>query len=482
MVLLTACSSTPYVPGQTWDGYEAGPGTTRYGLIVISPGNTTVEPVEVDEDDFTEAVTRLVRGVRPEARPQEAARRMFQEAQGGEALAHEEQGRVIRLPPVNVSGAASPSEVELTREYLRWCERTQGGGDCLRLLADGPIVRGEDRYALALAISLGSVLEETKHALRDMVEPSAVLSLLVWTATCYLLLWAIPDPVVSKSIAAGVTVALLGWLGVDTVWSLMKGWVRLAEDANRATSFEQVRSAGERFGRVMGENTARVLVMLAAAVLGGTVKTLAQKVPKLPGFTQASAQAEAQGGIRLAAVAEVEAVAASSEGTFSVLMKSPGSQAGAVPAGARAVTTVIRHQGGNRQVVIEGQRWHVPANKRLKDIPATDPMGDQLQAAAARAAQRWNVRGPEADELAAIERALAQGRPWLARLLERQSRGRFVERELRKQFPQLRWSRTGVDAVDPTTGYRYEVLSGTDSNLALHGQRMMDALFRMITF
>ncbi|NMO15037.1 hypothetical protein HPC49_07305 [Pyxidicoccus fallax] len=368
----------------------------------------------------------------------------------------------------------------MTREYLRWCERTQGGGDCLHLLMDGPTVRGEDRYALALALSLGAVLDETKHALRGMVEPSAVLSMLVWTATVYLLLWALPEPM-SKGVAAALTVTLLAWLGVDTLWSLMQGWVRLVEDANRAVSFEQLSTAGEHFGRVMGENTARVLVMLVTAVLGGAVKPLAQKMPKLPGYTQAAVQAEAQGGIRLA-VAEVEAVAASSEGTFAVMMKSPGSQASAATTEARAATTVIRHQGGNRQVVIEGQRWHVPANKSLKDVPTPDLVGDELQAAAVRAAQRWTSRGPDADELAAIERALAQGKQWLARLLERQSRGRFVERELRRQFPQLQWSRTGVDAVDPSTGYRYEVLSGTDSNLALHGQRMMGTLFRMITF
>jgi hypothetical protein len=290
-----------------------------------------------------------------------------------------------------------------------------------------------------------------------------------------------PDPV-SKSVAAGLTVALLAWLGVDTVWSLMQGWVRLKEEADRATSFEQVSSAGERLGRVMGENTARVLVMLATAVLGGTVANLARKVPKLPGFTQATVQAEAQGGLRLAAVAEVETVAASSEGTFSVLMKSPGSQASAASSEARVASTVIRHHGGNRQVVMEGQRWHVPANKSLKDIPAADPVGDELQAAAARAAQRWSSHQLTRPEQQAIERAAARGDHWLARLLEREARGRFVERQLRDDFSHLRWSTKGVDAVDPRTGCYYEVLSGTDSNLALHGQRLAGQLFRMITF
>jgi hypothetical protein len=478
LMLLTACSGVPRVTRAAEDDGEVGAGAARYGLSVFSPRTVSDEPVEVDEDDFTEAVARLAREARPVAQPQAEARRLFAETREAQARGE----RVIRLAPVDVSAAASQAEAELTREYLRWCQRTQGGGDCLRLLADGPTVRGDDRYALALAISLGSVLAETTQSLKGMVQPSAVLALLVWTAVVYLLLWALPEPL-SKSIAAGMTVLLLGWLGVDTVWSLMRGWVRLVEDADRATTFDELSDAGEKFGRVMGENTARVLVMVATAALGGAVPKLAKLVPKLPGFTQAAVQAEAQGGLRLAAMAEVESVAASSEGTFSVLMKSPGSGAGAAATESEAaVTTLIRHQGGSRQVLTHGQRWHVPANKPLKDIPAADPVGDQLQAAATRAAQQWSSHQLTVNESRAITAAAARGEHWLARLLERQARGRFVENALREQFRHLRWNPKGVDAVDPATGYTYEILSGTNSNLALHGQRMARFIFRMIAF
>jgi hypothetical protein len=53
---------------------------------------------------------------------------------------------------------------------------------------------------------------------------------------------------------------------------------------------------------------------------------------------------------------------------------------------------------------------------------------------------------------------------------------------LKREFTQLRWNNRGVDAVDPMTGYRYEILSGTKSNLELHGRRMAEELFRMIAF
>lgn len=66
--------------------------------------------------------------------------------------------------------------------------------------------------------------------------------------------------------------------------------------------------------------------------------------------------------------------------------------------------------------------------------------------------------------------------------MERRFRGQWVEKELKREFTHLRWSDKGVDVVDPSTGVGYEVLSGTTSNMALHGRRMADTFFRLITF
>jgi hypothetical protein len=66
--------------------------------------------------------------------------------------------------------------------------------------------------------------------------------------------------------------------------------------------------------------------------------------------------------------------------------------------------------------------------------------------------------------------------------MERMARGKFVENELRRQFKHLSWSRLGVDAVDPATGLKYEILSGTKWNMEMHGRRMAEELFRLITF
>jgi hypothetical protein len=465
------------------DPYEAELAAARLELRVLTPP-TRDKPVGVDAQAFTQTLVKLARHVRPSTRPWEKAQHLLEEEREVELLAQVEDGRIVRMVPLDETRTrSSHAEETLTREYLRWCERTRGGGDCLGLLADGASVRGEDRYALSLAIALGGVLDETGHALREMANPRAVLTLVLCMAATYLMLWVLPEPLVSKGLATALTVALLAWLTVDTVWSLMRGWVSLVEEADRATTFEQLRAAGERYGETLGQNTARVLMLLVTAALGGTAVKLAEKLPLLPGFARATAQAQAQGGPQLAAAAEVESVAVSSEGTFSLLMRGRGGAGSAAPAGPRpSGTTVIRHQGGNQQVAINGQRWHVPANKSPRDIPAADPVGDKLQAAATQATQRWSPRALSEAESLAIERALSRGQHWLARLLERQARGRFVERTLKEQFRHLRWSQKGVDAVDPATGLRYELLSGTESNLALHGQRMAEVFFRMITF
>jgi hypothetical protein len=51
-----------------------------------------------------------------------------------------------------------------------------------------------------------------------------------------------------------------------------------------------------------------------------------------------------------------------------------------------------------------------------------------------------------------------------------------------KEFPHLKWYERGVDAIDPKTGLRYDILSGSYGNMTEHAKRMPDQVFRMITF
>jgi hypothetical protein len=221
--------------------------------------------------------------------------------------------------------------------------------------------------------------------------------------------------------------------------------------------------------------------MLVTAALGGTVAKFAKKLPQLPGFSRAAARAEAQ-GVSLQKAAQVQEVAVSSEGSFSVLQRAAAAEGAAAPAGAHSVLTLIRHRLGNLQVFINGQRWHLPANTPLKKIPAADPVGDALQAAAQQAAKRWSSNALSRNERKAINEARKRGQYLKAHLMERMARGKFVESELRDQFKLLKWRRQGVDAVDPATGLQYEILSGSKWNMEMHGRRMAGELFRLISF
>jgi hypothetical protein len=380
----------------------------------------------------------------------------------------------------------------------------QGGGDCLGLLDDGPYLRADDRRAFTLALAFGSVLDETRAALtRELLDVKVLVSLVVWTVALYCMMWVVPEPT-TKAVAATLTLLLMGYLGLKTVYGLMDGWARMADTAHHATTFEELREAGEEFGKVLGEDAARAMILSVATLSGHTLGQVLPRVKSLPSFNLAGARFEAQGGAAVMgraevteaalategalakAVAAAETVATSPRGPLAVVLlkKGPGRGTETAP-GGRSSATVIRHRGGNRQVELsDGQRWHLPRGKSVSDIPAEDKVGDMLQEAVTRAAKEWGPHRLSPRERGAIRDAHKQGEYWLARLLEREAQGRFVHAKVKDELQHLyRFNHQGVDVVDPSLGgYKYEILSGTESNLARHGRRMAGEFFRMLKF
>jgi hypothetical protein len=488
LVLLTACAGIPRVahPEVGADLEEAQLAAARYELRVLSPDTSSREPVGVSKQDFQRAMRMLAAEIPHSAQPMETARWLMEGELHADLRAEVDRGRVVRLMPLeDGTPLEAASAAEVARSYRVLCQEDFGGGDCLGLFNDGPVLTREDLRTLGLALSLRHVLKETRGALRDMVSPQALVSMVVWTGCFYLLLWLLPEPM-SKALAAGLTLALLAWLPAQMLWNLMDGWAALVHAVDRATSYEQIEQAAERFRKVMGESTAHVLAMLVTAAVAGGAAKFASKLPKLPGFGRAAEWAEAQ-GLKLSQADEVATVAAAEERTFTLMVRRPGGRAVAVAEEAAetrsGITTIIRHLGGNRQVFINnGQRWHLRAGQSLKDIPVKDPVGDQMQAAVRRIVKDWGPDKLTPEQLKAIAEAHKQGKSFEAHLMERRFRGQWVERMLRREFTQLKWNSRGVDAVDPATGIRYEVLSGTISNMELHGRRLADTFFRMITF
>jgi len=497
---------------------EPGAESARvYALEWMELGAVATRPVPITQADFKRAIQRLARDVRPTGSPREAALEWLAVpgtsrqdvetvAMAGVWLLEGYRERTYSFVPLAQSGPVrlTPEADEALRaRYLAWCGH-RGGGDCLGLLEDGPYLRTDDRRTLALALAFGSVLDETREALaNELLDTRALVSLVVWSVALYCMMWLVPEPTM-KAVAASLTVMLVAWLGWDTVYGLMDGWSHMANAAHEASTFEELRAAGSDFGKVLGQDAARAMILAVATLTGHSLGKVAAKVRSLPGYGLAQAQWEAQGGAAVleevrqvgtvvagegalaAAVEVVETVAASPQGPLAVAMlkKGRGGGSGQSP-GGRSPATVLRHRGGNRQVELgNGQRWHLPRGKSVGDIPAQDKVGDQLQEAVTRAAREWGPDKLSDNEAGAIKDALDKGRYWLARLLEREARGRYVHETVKRQFQRLyRFNQQGVDVVDLSPGgYQYEILSGSESNLARHGRRMAGEFFRMLTF
>jgi hypothetical protein len=153
---------------------------------------------------------------------------------------------------------------------------------------------------------------------------------------------------------------------------------------------------------------------------------------------------------------------------------------------ARNVQVVTRHAAGNQQILVDGQRWHVPAGMNASNVPRIDPVGNRLQELATDAASRWSPSRLSANERRAISDAHKAGEHWRANLLQQQAKGRWVETQVRNgsvaEGLPVQWSRQGLDVTDLRNGTKYDIMSGTKSNLDAHAKREPNQLFRMITF
>ncbi|AKQ63650.1 putative lipoprotein [Myxococcus hansupus] len=394
VLAVTGCSTT------RWVRLETGEGTS----FVHTPfEEADTGPVELDADEFEGAVARFAQDVRPFSNPLREARQLFGvPARGGMYLFQHDTSRLI--PQQSESDPDGPRLLEsysddaLTRAYGRWCERKSQPGDCLRLLAEGPLLASDGKYTLAMAIAMDSVWLETAEALRDLADPQALLATVSASVSMYLLLWSLPEPV-SKGLAALVTATAIAYLGVDTVWRILDGWRVLVRQVDQARTFEQVRDAGDAYGEVLGESAARIFVLLTTAAIGNTAGLVA-KAPKLPGSAQAALAVESQAGYSYVAMGGVQSVAMAAEG-FTIAL-APHAVAMAVR-GSRSGRPENHHLATNKNSVssARGGPWtprfrriFKKAGMELKDpeniVPVKGHKGPHPQAYHDRVYERLN--------------------------------------------------------------------------------------------
>jgi hypothetical protein len=336
-VLFLGCSTSTKVIR-----YDTGQGEP---IVHVPRGD--VEPVEVSREAFKQAVAKHAPSVPAVARPLEHAQQVFGVPERSGWFRYEGRGRRLMAaePDSHRDVRLFPEEEELKRGYLEWCERTWGPGDCLSLLVDTPFLDGDGKYALAMAIAHSKVLGAMKEELARLVSPQAVVATVVAGLTMYAILLALPEPV-SKGVAALMTLGAVAYLGWDTVWRLMDGWLVLMKEVDQARSFDQLYAAGEKFGAVMGEKAARAFVMLGTVAMGNTASGMAAALPKLPGAGQAVVVVEAQLNMPLTAraLAQVESVAISAEGVTIALV--PNAMAMAARDSSGGATAAPPNAGG----------------------------------------------------------------------------------------------------------------------------------------
>lgn len=285
LMLVTACA-TVAPPGRGMTAYREGPPVDGAGAgdAVFATLPTDFVPMRVGDSELQAALTTFWLNVPPRVATSRSPLYV---------------GRKLALA---CSPCGEAWEADLERSYGRYCERRGTPGDCLTLLEDGPRLRDDDKRSLALALAVGPALEGLDAEARALLDPTRLLATLSFSITAYLalLLAPVPEPV-TKGVAAAFTVLLWGYLGWE-FFDLLRAYARLYDEAPRATSFAELREIGERFGRVIGPNSVRILLIVGTAAIGETV-ALASKAPKLPGFGQASRTVEASTGLGLLNVA-----------------------------------------------------------------------------------------------------------------------------------------------------------------------------------
>jgi hypothetical protein len=309
---------------------------TQGKAIIHIPRAEEVQPVALNDEEVQQTLRTLARQVRLTGTPRETAERAFQiDPDSGEYLYLLRERKLVPMGQgQHLEGALTREDLETAERYRRWCQREHGlYGDCLGgALVGGRYLDTQGRYIWALAMSKSPVLDEMKRALGEMVNVQALISSALWTLGSMLLVLAL-NPV-APALVAALGVGVILYVGHSTLYNLVSGWFQLMEEVKAATTFEQIRDAGERFGKILGRESAKAFALLLLAAVGQTAQGFAAKVPTLPGSAQVAVQAEGQAGIWLPALGDVEEIALTQESVT-------------VTVAANAVAMTARGQGSN---------------------------------------------------------------------------------------------------------------------------------------
>ncbi|HEX5746328.1 MAG TPA: hypothetical protein VFZ09_08790 [Archangium sp.] len=131
------------------------------------------------------------------------------------------------------------------------------------------------RLLLALQLSTRYMDDGIREAARELFTAPAFLVSVSLAITVYFAAWLAPEPFFSKGLAAALTVRLALLVGLVELGRVAHACLRLYQEAEAATSPQELEAASERFGRALGGAGLRVLVVVAS--MG-----MPQVLPKVP--------------------------------------------------------------------------------------------------------------------------------------------------------------------------------------------------------
>ncbi|WP_224373052.1 AHH domain-containing protein [Hyalangium versicolor] len=322
----------------------AGCATPR--VVHIDTGNgqevvhesVDVAPVKVSDEEFKSALTQLILDLRMDV--------AFRETEEADKLGWVRSRRLL----ASSKGLADPGSGSSPESlHARICPDAD---ECLSLVGGtGLTFSRKDRTLMALSFALDTVWESVEAEVGKMLNPAALKAMVTSAALALFLTITLPEPI-TKALAVALTAAMVAYLGVVPVWEIGRGFVQLWDDAGTAMSVIELQDIGHKFGRVLGTNGTRVLVLLVTAALGGRGAMAAQG-PKLPGFPQAALRAEAEAGFQLGAALNggVTSIALPAAGVLNVAL-APG-----------ATTALAMYQEGKVPGDEEGPIHHICTNK-----------------------------------------------------------------------------------------------------------------------
>jgi hypothetical protein len=163
-------------------------------------------------------------------------------------------------------GTTAPWELRLREDFFsQYGPALLSVPDCLET----------SRLYLALKLSTRYMDDGIREAAQELFNSPVFLASVSLSVLVYFAAWLAPEPLFSKAFAAALTVRLSLLVGLVELGQLARACLRLYQEAEAATTPQELDAAAERFGKSLGGTTLRVLVVVAS--LG-----VPQVLPKIP--------------------------------------------------------------------------------------------------------------------------------------------------------------------------------------------------------